>query len=124
MLTAEDIAKAKAFTSRSTPKAYHQSDDSIRIAYEWLDAQKLVAHPGRTYRPLKEIIESWGGGYISQSDVEVAAHLHPRVFGDYPYFNLGAALVRPSEARIEKVKGRRVCPNRASKRSRIYAFIE
>lgn len=60
-------------------KAPRQLDDSpispegIRVAYEWLDAQNMIKSPSTKPRPLKHIIEKWGGCYVSQSDVELAA---------------------------------------------------
>jgi hypothetical protein len=48
-----------------------------------------------------------GGRYVSQSDVEVAAELHPAIKGEYPHFNISSRLTRPSDARlagIEKAK--------------------
>jgi hypothetical protein len=104
MLTAEDIALGKASTAYSHKDVYHESDDSIRIAYEWLDAQKRTRSATRKFRPLKHIIENWGGRYVSQSDVEVAAHMHPEIFGSYPYFNFSSKLTLPSESRLDGVE--------------------
>jgi len=73
------------------------------MAYEWLDAQNIVGTPNKKYRPLKHIIEKWAGRYISQSDVEVAAAMHPRICGTYPNFNLSARLVQPSDGRLEGI---------------------
>jgi hypothetical protein len=80
--------------------ALHEHPDCIRIAYEWLDAQKILKHPRRSSRPLKHIIEKWGGRYVSQSDVEVAAYLHKDISGDYPNYNISARLVQPSTVRL------------------------
>jgi hypothetical protein len=52
---------------------------------------------------LKHIIEKWGGRYFSQADVEIAAHIHPRIAGKYPNFNLSARLVSPSDRRLEGI---------------------
>jgi hypothetical protein len=57
----------------------------------------------RRSRPLKHFIEKWGGRYVSQSDVEVAAELHPKIKGTYPYFNISARLTRPSDARLNNI---------------------
>lgn len=104
MLTAEQIADAKS----RTPYAHradilHEHDDCIRMAYEWLDAQNTIATPNKKYRALKHIIEKWAGRYVSQSDVEVAAFMHPRISGKYPNFNLSARLVLPSDRRLEGI---------------------
>jgi hypothetical protein len=49
------------------------------------------------------MIEKWGGRYVSQSDVEVAAELHSKIKGSYPYFNISARLTRPSDARLANI---------------------
>lgn len=74
MLTAEEIENAKTACRRTAGEPVHGHDDSIRIAYEWLDAQKRLKQLRVTNpRPLKHIIERWGNDYVSQDDVEVAA---------------------------------------------------
>lgn len=101
MLTAEQIAAAKKAFRYSYPiDAHHEHDDCIRMAYEWLDAQNVRATPSKKGRALKHIIEKWAGRYISTSDVEVAASMHPRIRGKYPDFNLSARLVLPSDRRL------------------------
>ena len=104
MLNSAEIAAAKTAYRYPHPKdILHEHDDCIRMAYEWLDAQNIVATPNKKYRPLKHIIEKWAGRYISQSDVEVAASMHPRIRGTYPNFNLSARLVLPSDRRLEGI---------------------
>jgi len=101
MLTEEQIAQAKAATRYSTGEAHHEHDDCIRIAYEWLDAQNtIISKPTHSYA-LKHLIEKWGGRYVSQSDVDVAAALHPKISGLYPRFNLSAKLVLPDIRRLD-----------------------
>lgn len=101
-LSAEAIAKAKAeYKFRDEP--YHQHDDCIRIAYEWLDAQTKTKNPTTKWFALKHIIENWAGRYVSQSDVEIAAHMHPDIVGTYPRFNISARLVRPSQGRLADI---------------------
>jgi hypothetical protein len=105
MLSENDIAQAKQRTNyKSEPKdILHENDDCIRMAYQWLDAQKITARPTRTTRPLKHIIEKWAGRYISTSDVQVAAELHPDIRGDYPHFNIGKQLTLPSDSRLKGI---------------------
>jgi hypothetical protein len=67
---------------------------------QWLDAQPKTKGVTRAARPLKHIIEKWGGRYVSQNDVEVAAQLHPEVRGQYPFYNISRLLVLPSYARL------------------------
>jgi|SRR6266404_2796895 len=83
MLSASEISEAKKRTQycHGKTEVLHQHDDCIRIAYEWLDAQVQTKGVIRRARPLKHIIENWAGRYVSQSDVEVAANLHPRIKG-------------------------------------------
>ena len=104
MLTAQQIAAAKR-NCRYEHRAdiFHEHDDCIRIAYEWLDAQNVRSTPNGKSRPLKHIIEKWAGRYVSQSDVEVAAAMHPRIRGKYPDFNLSARLVLPADKRLDGI---------------------
>jgi hypothetical protein len=103
MLSADDISAEKGRTKYHTKDVLHEHDDCIRIAYEWLDAQTITKGIGKRIRPLKHIIARWGRRYVSQSDVEVAAELHPRIRGAYPYFNIGYRLVLPSESRLADI---------------------
>lgn len=102
MLTDQEIAAGKERTTY-TDTPHHEHDDCIRLAYEWLDAQKTIASAPRKYLPLKHIIEKWAGRYISETDVNVAAELHPRIKGTYPNFNLSARLVRPHDRRLDGI---------------------
>lgn len=99
MISGKQIAEAKANTQYQTDPL-HEHDDCIRIAYEWLDAQPKLKGVRRSARPIKHIIESWGGRYVSQGDVEVAAQLHPDIHGEYPYFNISAGLIEPNRRRL------------------------
>lgn len=104
MITTEAIAAAKRETHYGTrDDIHHESDDCIRIAYQWLDAQTKIQGPTKKSRPLKHIIEAWGGRYVSQSDVEVAAHIHPEIFGSYPHFNIASRLIEPSATRLDDI---------------------
>ena len=102
-LSAKTIAKAKREASGTTLSSFHEHDDCIRIAYEWLDAQNKLLSPCYTEVVLKSVIEHWAGRYVSQDDVEVAAHIHPEICGTYPNYNFGARLVKPSYARLKKI---------------------
>jgi hypothetical protein len=100
MLSDEEIDYAISITN-SSDVAIHEHRDCIRLAYEWIDAQKKRANINRKSAfPLKHIIESWGKRYVSQADVEVAANLHPDIKGRYPYYNISARLTKPSEIRL------------------------
>lgn len=101
MLTDKQIEQAKKTTQYSLgDDIVHEHNDCIRMAYEWLDAQKKIKGPtSRTYA-IKHMIERWCGRYISRSDVDVAAHMHPEIHGQYPHFNFSARLTRPSKVRL------------------------
>ena len=102
MLSDEEIEIAKKKAPRAADKR-HEHNDCIRIAYEWLDAQKKTANPVRRARMLKHYVEEWGVRYVSTDDVEVAAHMHPDVKGRYPNYNISARLIRPSESRLQQI---------------------
>ncbi len=103
MLTDEQIEDAKKRVTYSLGEPHHEHNDCIRIAYEWLDAQERTKGVTRSPRPLKHHIEKWGGRYVSQSDVDVAAELHPDIKGTYPYFNISRRLTLPSESRLDGI---------------------
>lgn len=96
-----DVAKRQCKTESKEPNFEH--NDCIRMAYEWLDAQKKIGSYTKKTRALKHIIERWAGRYVSQSDVEVAAFMHPEINGGYPHFNISAHLVNPNIARLKKI---------------------
>ena len=98
------IDQAKSQTRYGLGEPRHEHDDCIRIAYEWLDAQRKISGPNtRTTRPLKHIVEAWAGRYVCQSDVEVAAQLHPEITGRYPHFNVSSRLTRPNIRRLDGI---------------------
>lgn len=100
MLSKRSIEAAKKRTKYLQPShAMHQHDDCIRIAHEWLAAQTKTKEPVKIARPLKHLIEDWGGRYVSEQDVEVAAELH-KLRGTYPAFNISRRLVLPSDSRL------------------------
>lgn len=104
-LSDKQIEQAKVTTRYAVPgDVHHEHPDCIRIAYEWLDAQATTKTANRRNTlALKHIIENWAGRYVSQSDVEVAANLHPQIFGTYPNYNISSRLVRPSADRLGKI---------------------
>lgn len=102
MHSADGIAKAKNETKYRDNEPHHEHDDCIRMAYEWLEAQTKTKNPTKTRWPLKHIIENWAGRYISQSDVEVAAHMHPEIIGSYPFYNISSRLTEPSQNRLSR----------------------
>lgn len=93
-----DIEKAKMNSGLVDP--HHEHNDCIRMAYEWLDAQNNTKNITRQGLSLKHIIEKWSGRYVSRSDVEVAASMHPRIKGKYPDYNISARLTLPTTIRL------------------------
>ena len=105
MLSDTEIERGKRNTSYSLKleDPLHEHNDCIRIAYEWLDAQVKTKGASRKPRALKHIIEQWGGRYVSTSDVDVAAELHPDIHGKYPFFNISSRLTRPAKRRLSGI---------------------
>ena len=99
MLTDQEIQQAISKMSRH-PDNLHEHPDCVRIAYVWLDAQKKIQSACRQSYPLKHYIEKWAGRYVSQSDVEVAAYLHPDIKGKYPNYNISSNLIEPRRSRL------------------------
>ena len=82
---------------------YNTASDSVRIAYQWLSAQEPISRCTRVHRPLKHIIEAWGGRYVSQDDVSTAARMLG-IQGTYPCFDISARLVWPNEERLSDIR--------------------
>lgn len=100
MISDQEIQDAKLRTNYTLEDQHHEHNDCIRIAYEWLDAQKKTKNTTKKLYTLKHLIEKWGGRYVSTSDVCVAAELHPEIHGIYPFFNISARLTEPSTQRL------------------------
>lgn len=104
---------------------YTESFDSVRIAYAWLDAQiKLKTVNKKHTRPLKHIIESWGGRYVSADDVIVAAMLHPNIKGKYPHFNISSKLISPDTSRLKDISEAGLHPNYRKRAVTFYTNVE
>ena len=102
MIDNEEIEEAKnkiVYISES----YHEHNDCIRIAYEWLDAQIKTKNITNGIYPIKHLIERWAGRYVSTADVEVAAFMHPDIKGKYPRFNVKYKLTEPSTQRLDGI---------------------
>ncbi len=104
MITDKEIEEAKKRTKYTLDSQHHEHNDCIRIAYEWIDAQKKIKNKSNKATALKHVIEKWGGRYISTSDVCVAAELNPDVHGVYPYFNISSRLTEPSIKRLNGIE--------------------
>lgn len=102
MLTDEQIEHGKA-SAKLQLEGHFEHNDCIRMAYEWLDAQRKTKTLRKTYDPLKHIIEKWSGRYVSTSDVEVAGWLHPDIRGTYPNFNISSRLTMPALTRLDNI---------------------
>lgn len=103
MISDEDIEKAKFRADYNLESPHHEHNDCVRIAYEWLDAQKKTKTVPQRGHASKSLIERWAGRYVSQSDVSVAAELHPDIRGTFPHFNISARLIEPSLSRLSNI---------------------
>lgn len=100
MISDDQIEAAKKATAYKQSQPLHVHNDCIRFAYEWLDAQTKINAPQQRTFALKHLIQRWAGRYVSTSDVEVAATMHPDIKGIYPWYNISAKLTMPSRERI------------------------
>jgi hypothetical protein len=78
-------------------------EDAILIAYEWLDAQEKIRSINENNIALKHQIENWASRYVSASDVEVAAALHPNIIGSYQFYNISKKYILPNKNRIKHI---------------------
>lgn len=120
--TDAEIEAAKQRTRYSLTAA-HENSDSIRIAFQWFDAQDTVRGRGDDSLNLKCQIEGWGGFYVPRASVEIAAELHPRIRGTYPGFNLSARRVVPLSSRLDGIAEARTQSYRMSE-ALAYHFLE
>ena len=78
---------------------YHEHNDCIRIACEWLSAQNTTQSRQTPIWGLKTLIECWAGRYVSGNDLEVAAHLLGMPFKN-GYIAISKRLVLPCRSRL------------------------
>jgi len=123
MLTDDEIEAGKRRT-KYTDDPHHEHNDCIRLAYEWLDAQKTIKSSRKDWHALKHIIEKWAGRYVSQTDVEVAAELHPRIAGKYPNYNLSGKLTRPNDRRLADISEAMTQGQRDRIDEEVYSIVE
>ena len=95
-LTDQEIMDSKA--ALKLHNAQHEHNDCIRMAYEWLDAQKTT----RTKRSddWKHLVEFWCGRSITPDDLKIAAHLHPKIERQGDELNIGKRMTLPSFERL------------------------
>lgn len=125
MITDTEIENAKSRVVYDLD-AHHEHNDCIRIAYEWLDAQNKIKSCIKKSFALKHLIEDWGQRYISQSDVIVAAYLHPDIKGNYPHYNISTRLMLPCDSRLENIgeAGKHTGYDKPDSNSSNYSMIE
>ena len=111
MLTAEQIQEARSQTVYSRPDdGPSDCDDCVRIAHEWLDAQRRIKSPNTRKWSLSHLITDWSGMHVSKPDVEVAAQLHGLI-GQYPHYNIETRWVEPSLRRLDGITSANSQPN-------------
>lgn len=103
MISDEMIDKAKAQIKSDTID-YSSTNDSIRVAYHWLDAQNTIKGSCSKALDLKRLIREWAGLFVTTLDVELAAFLHPKIKVKYSKFNISARLTEPSLERLKDIK--------------------
>jgi hypothetical protein len=81
---------------------YHEHNDCIRIACEWLAAQNITRHRRKHIWGLKTLIECWASRYISGNDLEVAAHLLGMPFKN-GHIAISQRLVLPCQSRLKNI---------------------
>ena len=98
-LTDQQILDAKNAINLYQPR--HEHDDCIRMAYEWLDAQKKLK--SKRSGDWKHLVQYWCGSYISEDDVKIAAHLHPDIQFEGSKVNISRRLVLPKRERLADI---------------------
>lgn len=51
-----------------------ENGDGVKIAYQWLMAQKKIATQNN-HQQIKSLIRSWSGCFITDDDIAIAGHL-------------------------------------------------
>jgi hypothetical protein len=78
--------------------------DCVRIAYQFLDAQKKIKNPTVSRVPIKSAMKDWSGFYVSGSAIDLAISLHPELVGDHLCLNIPRSQwVIPDRARLAGV---------------------
>ena len=104
MMTDKQIADAKVgFKYSYNIEVFHEHNDCIRLAYEWLDAQNVRKHISQQPRSLKQFVEKWAGRYVSDADVQIAASLNLRIRRRRGDFNVASRLILPSDQRLTHI---------------------
>ena len=85
------------------PDLENKLNDSVRIAYQWFDAQTKKEVPLGNSVDLQHLIRDWGGREISQNDIEIAASIHPGTKGEYPRYNIDSGMTLPSAERLRGI---------------------
>lgn len=97
MTTIKQQQQAKEHLHRNTPG---NVDDRIRIAYEWLDAQRKLDRSISQRTDLQKLISTWGGKRIDIEDIDRAAHLHDKITGQYAKYNINYRFILPAAERL------------------------
>ena len=102
-LSDQIIADAKK--NAKHPNRVYEHNDCIRMAYEWLDAQRTIKR--QRMGDWKHLVEYWCGRHISDADIEIAALLHPsiqvRIYRRMTILNVSMRLVLPRGDRLRGI---------------------
>ena len=122
MIHLTNLEIEQAIAKYSPKNGHHEHPDCIRMAIQWLSAQKRIKSK-RKHCAMKHIVEKWCGRYVSMTDVIVAAKILG-LEGEYPQFHLSARLVKPCVSRLEGIGEAFKHSSYASKAYPNYAYDE
>lgn len=128
ILTDQEIEKAKQEIINIRDGISHRHNDCVRIAYEWLNAQKKRKSISMSYGShIKGMIKMWAKRFVGIDDVLVAAHLHPEIIicirCANPRFNLSLKYTIPSYDRLYGI-GEANKHNYTERIEQHYSYIE
>lgn len=78
------------------------SIDEVRICCAWLEAQRRTDDLSCVGSPLRHIIQEWGGRYVTEHAVTIAAKLLG-IKGNYPKFNINPNFTFPHHERLQGI---------------------
>jgi len=98
----EEINEAREKVPSFTSEKYIADNDAVRMCVEWLDGQKLTRASNSV--ACEDYVSLWAYKTIRRVDMEIAAYMHPRIYGIYPYYNVSKRRIKPSRVRLEGIR--------------------
>lgn len=99
----EENLKLIYYNWRRASRVVMESFDCIRIAYEFIDAQRASGKK-RKFSSIKNHVEKWAGRYISAADFDIAIQFHPEFHGENGFYNIELPLVMPDLNRLREIR--------------------